>query len=220
MSPFCVLVHWEVLFLAKQAYCYCRMVHSWAAIKFSLKIFKLSCVPFIFIVVIQRILLTYLLNKWKLAVLESRILILLLTFPAFLQMCNSVMFQSLRSRLPPVTKLVTALPYLKAADKVKSQLWLWHLCYKIFTAQPRNYQSAHTTPDCPPSWCLHGWNPPRAWKLMSGRLLLAVCKKWYPPAPLSHTVTDAHHITSAPFQIFCSQKLLLWKISSECFKTV
>lgn len=131
--PFCVLLHWEVLCLAKQASCYCRMVHSWAVIKFSLKIFKLSCVPFIFIVVIQRILLTYLLNKWKLAVLKSRTLILLLTFPAFLQMCNSDMFQSLRSRLPPVTKLVTALPYLKAADKVKSQLWPWHLCYKIFT---------------------------------------------------------------------------------------
>lgn len=66
-------------------------------------------------------------------------------------------------------------------------------------------KSTHKMPDCPPSWCLHGWNPPWPWKLLSGRLLLAVCRRQYPPAPLTHRVTDAHHITSAPFQIFCSQ---------------
>lgn len=73
-------------------------------------------------------------------------------------------------------------------------------------------------PDCPPSWCLHGWNPPWAWKLMSGRLLLAVCRKPYPPAPLSHTVTDAHCIASAPLQIFCSQCYFWEKITQSVLK--
>lgn len=62
MFPFCVLDHWEVPCLAKKAFCYCWTVHSWAAIKFPLKIFKLSCVPSIFMVVIQRILPTNLLK--------------------------------------------------------------------------------------------------------------------------------------------------------------
>lgn len=79
-------------------------------------------------------------------------------------------------------------------------------------------KSACTMPDCPPSWCLHGWNPPWAWKLVSGRLLLAVCRKWYPPAPLSHTVTDAHHIPSAPSQIFCSQCYFCEKLAQGVLK--
>lgn len=73
-------------------------------------------------------------------------------------------------------------------------------------------------PDCHPSWCLHSWNPPWALKLMSGMLLLAVCRKQYPPAPLSHTVTDAHCIASTPFQISCSLCYFCEKLTQSVLK--
>lgn len=161
-------------------------------------------------VVIQGILPTNLLNKRKSAVLKSRILILLLAFPAFLQIHNSIMLQPLWSRLPSMTKLATALPS-RAADRVTPDLA--PVLQNFYQYGLETTKSTCTVLSHPPSRCLHAWKPPWAWGPMSGRFLLSVCKKWYPLPPLSHMVTNASPSLSVPFQIFCALCYLCGKLA-------